>query len=775
MGGWRRLDRMISRGVVVLLVAVGLASLSNSYAPGVVFILSLLGAMALVPRLNPLMFWPVGLMTTVVIVYVGYLVGWFRGSVGVSADRAEETLGVAIVVFGALAFLRAQRLSLSLRKGWTPKIIESMFVLVAPLILLFVGTRRLDSESLALFSGYMSGGDHGLHNEIIHDLLAWSSTPSSENPFTLYTYPRGLHYLIANLVSVGSVSSTQGTLVQEYLTGAWFEYVQLAAFVQLCTVIFVRWSREHRTARALFVAPLLLVFASMDHFVPHLFWSGFMTSTAMTWALLLPIALWVGHRSAAVDVPSMRDWIVVWVLLLVFSWIVYQPYVMPIFAAGVIVAVTRIDGTWVSGRARAVQDRIQVSPWSVSLAVSGLVAVSPYFLLGADSPAITSLFLDGSTWRPALATVVAWTVVALGLCTLMRDGDVQIPDLPSILIAALVGFTLSMSGIVFFAGDDGLFDLPYYIQKMFWILLYVSIPVALGAGVSLLFRQSFFTDHRVRAGRLTAAWLVVAMVPMVQGRTPSAAVTHFSVDWFARGVFAVPPVDTETSGAFSMRDKLGSHMANLALRSASTNVLPPDVAISGNPYLACISLVDANVARVYTTPNGRAELVESGCDPAWSYVEDRAVIGPQEIEYFGVRSGVEEKFSEGSLGFRLLLRGFLPPERWGVWAGGYRSALGFDYEETLRNGSVRLVLRSQPDDETMRTVRIGINGREAASATLSLSSWSTIEVPLPDGPPGTPISLTISCDRTTEEVLADDPVDGPTPCAGLVSLKVSGE
>lgn len=767
-----QLGPAFSVGVSACLVTFGVVSSRESFVPGVLLSLCVLGTLAFTPRLNPILYWPVGLMAAVVIGYGAYLIDWYAGEPGISVSQARANVSFLLVSFGAIAALKGVLRPAHAVAGSWSRFFQPLMLSVAPAVVLFIGTRRLESESLALFSGYMSGGDHGLHNEIIHDLLGWSVSPSAENPFTLYTYPRGIHFLIAQLVAVGSSSSTAGSLVQEYLTGAWFEYVQLAAFLQLSIVIVSHWSRDQRWARTMFIAPFLLVFSSMDNFVAHLFWSGFMTSTAMTWALLLPIALWVGTSTPVRGARGSSEWFALWLVWLIFAWIVYQPYLMPMIAIGVIVAAVHASNKNMPGKVRPILSLTIRYQGTAAFLLSGVIAVSPYFVLGRGSPAIASLFLEGSTWRPHLGTVVVWVAMALVLCTIVDEREASADRVPTIVMGSLAGFSGAMAGIVFVVGDVGLFKMPYYIQKMFWTLLYVSIPIALGAGLSRGLRTSVFSNRGTRVGRLVALWIALILVPLVQGRTPNAATTHFSVDWFARGVFAVSPSDSEINGAFSMRDKLGSHMANLALRSASRSVLAPNVAISGNPYLACVELAKQGVARVYTTPNGRAELVESGCDPLISYVEDGVSVPSPTIKFFGVRSGVTETFSDKSLGFRLLLRGFRPPEKWGVWAGGYRSALGFQYEENLIDPMLELVVRSWPADEMLRTVRIGVNGTEDISRTLSLSGKTTIMVPLPVGAVGTPIELTLSCDRTSEEILEDDPADGPSPCVGLESMSL---
>jgi len=402
------------------------------------------------------------------------------------------------------------------------------------------------------------------------------------------------------------------------------------------------------------------------------------------------------------------------------------------------------------------------------IVTSGLVSASPYFVLGRDSPGISSLFLDGSTRTPSLTTVILWALVALGTAVGTKHQGL---DIPRMLLAALVGFTVAMTAIVFLAGDDPLLAMPYYIQKMYWIVWYVSTPLALGVAGSWVADREWFRDRPSRFGRLVAVWIAIALIPFVQSRVPNNAATHFSVDWFARGVFAVEPRDTENNGAFSMRDQLGSHMANLALRSASTTFLTPDVAISGNPYLACRDIRENGMTRIYTTPNGRAEMFESGCPTGIEYVEDGVALQPVTLEYFEIERGIE-RFTNKSTGFRLLLRGFLPPEKWGTWAGGYRSALGFRYRAAMTEPRAEITVRRDASSWAGKKLIIHANDKEMATLDVGAVRTSTFTVPLPPGERGTSIELTMTCERTTEEILDDDPVDGPSRCVGLESLRV---
>ena len=765
--------RSLGIPAVVLITSVGVVSVFASSVVGVFVSVVILGTLAFSPRLNPLVFWPVGLFVATTVGYTSYIVYWISDTPGINENFAHAHFVSVLSFFGAFSLFRI----VSDKQGRAPLspnfrgISASLLSAALPLTLLWVGTSRFSSESLSLFSGYMSGGDHGLHNEIVHNLLSWSRHPSSENPFTLYTYPKGLHFLVALFVATGSSSSVRATLIQEYLTGAWFEYVQLAAYVQLAIAILVFWRPEMRVRRAIFIAPILLSLASMDHFVGHLFWSGFTTSTGITWAFLIPVALWVVRRPM-LDVGFTRsERVGCWILLLLFSWIVYQPYLIVVATTGLAILAVAILGKFKLETTFLPFSNKGLEPL-VAFLVALVGAVVPYFVLGADSAAVRSLLLDGSTWRASIATVSLWTGAAVLFSTVDSRKTPSNGNFPAIVVSSLLGFTAGMASVVFFLGRNGLFDMPYYIQKMYWVVLYVSVPIALGAGLTWVLGLRALSPGHGRTARLVPLWMLMVLVPMLQGRTPHEATTHLSVDWFAHGVFEMAPSDGVAVGAFSMRDRLGSHMSNLALRSASTSVLPPDVAISGNPYLACSALNKADVRTVYTTPNGGRELLESGCNPEMKFVEDGKVLPQLEADYFGLATSITERPALGQPGFRFLVRGFLPPEKWGVWAGGYRSTFGFSYETDVSSPVLSLQLRSYPKDIEQRIVVIRANNSEVARHRLSFVGTDEVRVSLPYGRAQDQMEITLTCEKTDEEIAADDPIDGPTPCVGLESIRL---
>jgi hypothetical protein len=751
-------------------LGVGASGLYWSFPVLALVSLTWLGTRALSPGANPLLYWPLGLLVSLVVLFPGYVVLWKFPEAELTQAFARWGIGLGGVCLAVSAVLRVFHtpelpvLESRASRQFAHRTAVQLVACLPAATLLILSALRYLAKDQGLFSSHMSGGDHGLHNELVHNMLSWSGTRSFENPFNLYTYPRGVHFFVALLTSLGSAAPVN-PLKHEYLTAAWFEHVQLAAYVQLSVTMLVKWRGSGQLGRATFVPPLLMAVASAGLFVPQLFWSGFTTSLAMSWIILVPIVMKLSQtsdgESGGISIEGTLT------LIVIAAWLVYPPYVLPLSVVLFVALLRRINfriDHRIGSALMWARDRY----WWVAL-LSTLVSVAPAVILGRDSPALTFLLLDGSTWKPNMFTVLFWTFVAFLLVREARQ-ETSADRFAAHLLMAHSGFVLGMSILVVSRGRHGFFTLPYYIQKMLWGAFFLALPVALASGLVWLQARLQRWDRATRMRTAVSGWLLVLLVPLSQGRLPSMATTHFSVDWFAAGAYAVPAHDDQQNAAFSMRDKLGSHMANLALRSASTSVLPPDVAISGNPYLACASASQLGVETIYTTPNGRAEMVESGCSPDLTYVEDGVVVPNPVLKFFGVTKDVEERTAKNQVGFRLLLRGFLPPEVWGVWAGGYRSAVGFAYESNLRDPRMEIRIRSNPKDEVQRVVVVRVNDEEVSRKIVPLAGSSTFEVPLPTGGAGTSVELTFTCERTSEEILADDPADGPEKCFGLETL-----
>ena len=724
--------------------------------------LSVLAGIAFLGRRFSIIHWPIGLAATVLSAYVMYVWSWFRGIDGISQTRAEDFFVALLCCFGVVAMFRIlvpfRGPQTEHHASWRESV-PKMIVLALPVLLMVFISMRASSDPVRVISGHLSGGDHGAHNLIIHRLIDPSAGSELVSPAVVYAYPRAIHYLIALMTTFDDSFRHLPTVAAEYLSAARFEYLQLAAFIQSSLVVLL--GRKLTVSRAI-VALAAVVFAmSIDNFVSHLFWSGFTTSLAISWILMLPIALSFTSRQSLENRWQTRT--AAWILFSLLCWVVYQPFVI----VGLVLALSELLETTSSQASRGDRlKRLLSTGWCVPVLASMVFVLFPLFVGGRQSPAVTSLLMSGSLYRSHL-----WTVVVLVVLSSLLLGIRPTPVTPwtERTLYSVIGVGLGSILVVRFAGGPGLTDQPYYVQKIFWVFLYLSGPVILSITLDLLDRSRIFSrTPPAMVGLLCVSVFVLA--PMATDRSPAAATRHFSVDWFAAGLVRDHgPVDRHAV-AFSMRDKLGSHLANLSLQGTSSVRMAVETSLSGNPYLACREITANNAELVYTTPNGRAELVESGCSPSLLYLEDGTTMPNPWIPYFRIRSGIVEETSRTEPGFRFLLRGFRPPQTWGTWAGGYRSALGFTYDEAMKEPVLSLKVRSYPDDPEQRSVVIRANDREVGRKRLAFDGSDVFEVPLPAGVSGTRVELTITCERSDQEVLADDPVDGPDACMGLESI-----
>lgn len=727
--------------------------------------LSFLATLAVLKTPNVLLHWPIGLLALIGGMYGNYVWQWIRSSEGVTKVSSSASFLVLIVLSTFVAMLRAITNREQIQIPRLSRLAAVITMASLPLVLMILVTTRWFEDPVRIISGHLGGGDHGPHNKIVHHLLNESGKVSFTSPFQMYSYPQSLHFVIANLVALTRSTTELPLLAQEYAMGAWFEWLQFAAFCQLSITIFMHRARSGY--RFLFIPILAFVFAAMDKFVVQMLWSGFTTSIGITWILLAFVL--VSERLLLVETTKQfARSVAILVAFAAISWTVYQPYSVIFVFLLVLVLCRKLALQTIRYRVLQLANETISRPLVLLSGVTMSVIVFMLFVLGRDSPAVTSLSLEGSTFKPFLYTVLLWAFLAIALTRYRSSIDLSTTSGLEPFTIIHFGFVTGFAGTVVLTSEYGFLNLPYYPQKMLWTLLFVSLPIVLMHSFNQL--EDFFkTKNRVFQVRVvTTLLLATVMTPLIQGRAPANATSHVTVGWFAKGM--VIPLNNSEASAFSMRDKLGSHMANLALQSVSTRYLSPDVAISGNPYLACQRIDKEQANAVYTTSNGRNELVESGCDPNITYVEDGIQQPIPQIKYFDIATDVEERPAIDQLGFRLLLRGFLPPEKWGTWAGGYRSALGFNIPKNLKDPALVLRLRPHPKDEEAREVVLKANDVEIGRTTVGFETSQQVEVSLPKSTIGNAVEFTITCVRSDDEILKDDPVDGPNPCVGLRSL-----
>jgi hypothetical protein len=756
---------------------LGLVGIGGGIHWLVIMSLCIVSTMGLLPGKSPVLYWPVGLLVTIVSSYCGYWVHWIMGSDGVTTESSQILFGVLILLFAFVAVFRVIRT----KRIPIPRSLGNYFVsgmmAILPIVLLVIFTLRWGNDPARLIAGFVAGGDHNAHNEVTHNLLSWSSTQMFTSPLHVYNYPNGLHFLVANLIALTSESANSSTLVQELRMGAWFEAVQLAAYLQLAIVVFMAGKKSFST-RILFLPPLLFVFASMDSFISHLFWSGFTTSLGMTWILLVPFAV-IGLRVSSDDLQISRWAIIGWCVFLGYaSWIVYLPYSI-LFAS---VAVCVVVWTTSQKSKLQIQMHLRFDKKSVFVLSTGLltfiVALSPYLLKGTESPAVSSLLSNGATTRPFFYTVALWAMIALwALHTRSHESDSQLGNsvLRESFFVSLLALTASLIFIVVLASDYGVLTQPYYTQKMLWIVLFVSIPLTLGTVFTYV--EDFLSkkELRERLGLGATAFSCLLLVPLVMGRAPSAALSHGSVDWFAKGLMANVQKPGERTTAFVRHDNLGSHVSNLALRSFSGVVTPIEFGILGNPYLMCRFINRESVTLVYSSDNGAAEMFAAGCNSSTRYVIDGTVHTSSPSEYFGVPVNTEVNMKTIEFALQHAQRGFLPFSKSGNLATGYNSTIVLSRPANLQNPKLELSFRAVETGPQDPAVSISLNGKEVAMAQGNIFKNTTASFSLNEGSEGDPIEISINCAWTDDEIKKVDPFGYAAACLKLLAMKLTSE
>lgn len=762
---------------IPLLCGPGIFGITTGNHWVVLLCVSGVATLALVPHRNPLLYWPVGLLGVLVASYVGYWVHWFAGSGGVSTATSQWLFAVVLSFFTIVAAMRGLLGKRALNPYPIGTAISGMMMAVLPVVLIVIVTLRWGNDPARLIAGFVAGGDHNAHNKITHDLLAWSSTAAISSPFQIYSYPNGIHFLIANLIGISSTGSNVSTLVQELRMGAWFETVQLAAYLQLAVVIFMQGARKGFSTRLLLLPPLFFAFASMDSFVGHLFWSGFTTSLGMTWILLVPFV--VGDRMVLTHTRSIASWSWVgWCILLAYaSWIVYQPYAILFLAPATFVVF------WMFMRKTKVASTA-VNRWGYqSLTVVGIsaavfiAAMTPYLLQGISSPAVSSLLLDGASSRPYFYTVALWAVVALWGLMMRSSRNTNALSSAALRLSHLSGLivlTASMILIVTRESDYGILTQPYYTQKMLWIVLFVSVPVALSAvfsQVELYFQQR---TRRERTGYLAVAMCCLLLVPLVMGRAPRAALTHGSIDWFAQGLMANVQAPGDRTMAFSLGDVLGSHVSNLALRSFSGVTVPVEIGLSANTFLACRFINREDIQLLYTTGNGVAEMFGSGCDTELKYVVDGKLIPESTSQFFAFPVNTDIDLTTIPAALQHMQRGVLPHSKAGNLATGYNSRIVFSLPQKLKKSILEFDFMATKEGPLDKKVTITVNGKSETSVVMSPKKLTSVDLLLNSGSAGDLMDVTIDCAWSDEETKLIAPFQNPPPCLKLIRMKLVG-
>lgn len=737
----------------------------------VLVFLSFLATSAILPNANPVLYWPIGLLGIIVSSFGGYCFLWLTESAGVDSSFSRTMFAILIVGFLCVAVTRLWRKNYSAIRILTLKPIVTAFMVLLPVILVVIVTHRFFDNPTNLISGFISGGDHNAHNEITHNLLAWSGNVTIESPIHMYSYPKGLHFLIANLIAITGNSESIPQLVQELRMGAWFEWIQLAAFFQLAILIVMKGGRGSGIKRAVLLGPVFFVFASMDNFVAHLFWSGFTTSLGITWLFLIPFALPMVFETQRKDSVVFSMQFLWFVFLGIGAWLMYQPYAVVFAAVGVTTLCVRPLTRILKLPLNRFGITKYVLPSTLVVFLVLAIVLSLYLFLGRDSSAVTSLLLDGATTRPFFYTVCMWALLAVVFLRSETFADRANTFTSSSVFLGLIAFTFAMMLIVLRTSDFGFTNQPYYVQKMLWVILFVSIPIVVGS-ILTSFEQFLLTRNDSHLSYYATAVCVLLLTPLVMGRYPTAAFKHGSVDWFAKGISSTFEDVENNKVAFSANDRLGSHLSNLALRSASNLTMPIGIGLSGNSFLACSFMNKNSASLIYTTGNGKAEMELAGCDRELKYVVDGKLIPNIESQYFAIPVNADVDLTNLAAALQHMPRGVLPYTKSGNFATGYHSSIVFSYPSRLTQPKLVLNFSGTKAGPLDKTVTVFVNGDEQTTVEASYQRITKVDLELPKGETGSRVEVAIDCSWSDEEIQKIDVSGSPPACLKLVSMKL---
>jgi hypothetical protein len=318
---------------------------------------------------------------------------------------------------------------------------------------------------------------------------------------------------------------------------------------------------------------------------------------------------------------------------------------------------------------------------------------------------------------------------------------------------------------------SGFFQLPYYVEKMVWVLLYVSLPVAVGAACRLVSDSVSQTAARRRTAIAVVGLLAF---PLVTGGTPANATRHSAPEWFVSALMSQSPSELAGSVAYHPLDPLGSHLSNLALRLVDAPELPSSISLESDTHAACRIINDAGVETVVTVDYAVGSLWDSGCLPNRTYLAKDGPVSIPEGEYFPMKVNHFYRFGENNLGRFLFLRGFREPESWGTWATGYMSALGLKFPSDSDRVTVVLGVRPSFFGSAPKKADVLLDFKRVARVELPSSSGE-IRIDLGQRSAGEKLELAFDCLWSIDQARKVEPSDGPPPCVGFEWIRILAE
>ena len=774
-------DKFLRRSVLTICVlVVGILSARSGFILGTVASLCFLGSWMLLPRKNALVYWPVGLLATLLVLYSAYFSIYFLGIDGITPKRAVVICCIAMMSMSVISIFRSFRIDPLKEVQGVHHWSAQLLMMASTGCIFAIGIHHFYYDKTGMIAGFLSGGDHGLHLEFMRDLINETGFVSYSSPFSLQSYPKGIHFLLANFLLIGQSSSSDSLLVQRHLVPAFFEYIQLAAFIQLAIAAATKIKVRNELVRTFLVAAGIFAAASIPKLGNHLFWSGFTTSLALSWIILVPLAVSWGDFKPKLHKHNFVVRIFSWGLIAVAIWIVYQPYVIIPFAC---IAVEFLIVVIKKCQIRVItKDLADTVFFKTVVVITGIIIVSflPYFLQGKGSQSLQRLVLFGVSWRIGqIQLVTAALVAALFLgWGIWKKKTIEM-SADAYILWGVISFSTVMTALAALVSVDFTINSPpYYVQKTYWVAFFVSLVVLLKwlpvvVDVMLIRKPSQLT-----MGFLSVLGLSLFSLPILAGSSPVESSKHIAIDWFAQDMFVdMSDVVPNRASVFNTWENLGAHVGNIALRKDSSAILPIDIAQSRNSTLACWYMREVETNVVFTATGQSLELVKSGCDQFANYVESGTRVGPLILPSPEMVIGRTVEFTPEKDGSSFLASGFSPLTDWGVWSGaawadGFHSSIQMRPITPVTNGKIEFVLFQQAGE--IRPIRIETFVNGVRKNSTRISPWlSRSKIDLPRLITNDVVSFQFVCSRTFNEVLEIENNSKNRNCIGVHSYLIT--
>jgi hypothetical protein len=728
-----------------------LAGLLTGNYIAVLLFSSMAGSFVLFPDRNPMLYWPFGLALSIVCLYGAYAAMWLFDVRGVTTHRANLIFLGLMVLFAALWVVR----SAITRPTWRREIHPATFALIVSLVasLVIFAVHRSLVHPEFLIGDHLAGGDHGIHIQYINGLVNGSDVGYS-SPFSLQDYPKGIHFVVALLFAIHEPISPYTRIVDVHIVAAVFEYIQLAAFLQLLLVATLTQIRKRILIQIGFTISLLILFLSLPKSINHLFWSGFTTSLALTWFLLLPVAMpWSAVSLGKEGNKAKRLYF--WIVFSVLAWIVYQPYVI------VTLSILTVEFLWSFKRlffeTSAVKNE-KKRMFKIGLVAPAIAFLSPVLMLlvlGQDSESIKRLTLFGVSWKVdqiLLLMTVTITLLLIGKCVRCLSLNSQVMS-DGVLYLAIVAFTASFAIVAARTSAFTMTNQPYYVQKMYWIVFFVGFTIS--AKWLLTSALSVSLSGRKWLNGILGSLLPLAILfPLYVSRnSPSEALDRISINWFAKSLMVdVSDIEPYNAAAFHTWENLGAHVGNIALKEVTDTYLAVDVAQSRNPYWACWTMRKSNVNVVHTATGQGTSLLDAGCSQFITYIEDDTRFDRLIPKTAEMVINKEIPLQRGTKGKRFLISGFSKRNDSGAVADGFHSTVQMVSVRNLDNASAVFSIGEYGRKDRQISVEFLIDGVLVNTYPLQKNSKIAV-LSLPTITKGSMVSFQFVCAREESEVI----------------------